>query len=145
MEKIFLTQKDNDVIDIKLPTTLVTAGWLDVSPILRTKGVDSFALWVSVTINTSRNLRFRAVALPDESSSDEYQFPIQTIESDIVKVKPEFYELDDDIDQKAIFQISSGGLVSNMKIQVQAGIVGATPATIDELLVSVTSKFRPGR
>jgi len=138
---IILRQNDNRAVDIqKIPVVPITGAWVDVSELMNVKQIEGIAVWVDVTINDSKNLRFRAVSVPSEQSVDEFNLPIQTVESDIIKVKPEFFEFEDDIDQKILFQVSIGDLVPYVKIQVQAGLLGATVAVINQLLASVTKK-----
>jgi hypothetical protein len=117
------------------PYTL-TDTWTDIGPILNVKNTSSIAIWFDLTINDSRNVQFRGVGLKSSSDTDEFRFPIQIIEPDIVKMLPELYEIDEDEDLKMAFQIDVGELIPYAKIQIRTDTVGATAGTINSLAAS---------
>lgn len=138
VDEIILRQYNNRVVQLTNQAITVTAVWQDVtSKVINTKNVDSVGLWVDATINDARNLRFRAVGVPEAKSTEEYDLPIQTVDPDIIKLEAEFFEFEIDLDQKMVFQLSIGDLIPYIKIQVQAGTVGATPAVLNKVLASV--------
>lgn len=121
------------------PPQSPTIAWVDIGRMLYVQGLGSLAFWIDVAMNDSRNLRFRVQAVPAPESINRFDIPIQTVQSDVVEIDTEFFEFQQDVDQKILFQSSLGNLVPYVQLQVQAGTVGAIPAVINDILVSINA------
>ena len=102
----------------------VTASWVDLGSEVETWGSQTITLWVNVDINSSNNIRVRALAKHTSAGTDEYVFPIETAGTSDVDVEDHYFEFNVDADQKMILNWNLNGTVPYIQFQVQAGTVG---------------------
>jgi hypothetical protein len=108
----------------------ITGSWVDLGPEIETAGYKNIGLWYSIDINDSLNVRLRMLAKTALGAADEYQSQIRTVTASSVCLEPEYFELNNDADQKAIISICIDNLAPVVQFQVQAGTAGATPGTV---------------
>jgi hypothetical protein len=144
--KVLVLRDENRATSIIDSPVTITGAWQDVTDVVfNVKGIEAVGVWFDLTIDSFRDVRFRAVGLPnaDSPASEEYNLPIQTVEPDVVKLEPEFFELNVDIDVKMVFQVSIGDLVSYIKLQVMSGNpAGPGVATVNDMLLTVKRRDR---
>lgn len=97
----------------------ITNAWQDIGAEMVTKGVDSVGVWLDVDVNSSQNVRIRAIAKHEADGTDEYVLPIRTVSASDVKVEDEYVELNDDADQKILVEIALNELVPYIQLQIQ--------------------------
>ena len=119
------------IILLSSPQT-VTASWVDIGAEVESGMRSDIGLWIKVTINDSANIDFRIQA-KHTSGGDEYEIMDETIVNGLEAEDPQIHELNRDIDQDVYFHIALGGEIPFLQLQVKAGTVGATGATIDEV------------
>jgi hypothetical protein len=112
----------------------VTSSWVDVGSIIDMGDFDYLNAFISLTINDSLDVRFRGVVQIEENPSVDYNFLIEIVSTDKVLVSPEYAELARDEDSNVVLEFRADG-VRYIQLQVQAGTVGATPATVDNIFV----------
>ena len=95
---------------------------------------DYLNAFISLTINDSLDVRFRGVVQIEENPSVDYNFLIEIVGNSKVTVAPEYAELANDEDCNVVLEFRADG-VRYIQLQVQAGTVGATPATVDNIFV----------
>lgn len=115
----------------------VTANWVDIGSEIEIDGINDIGFWIKVTINDSNNIDFRYLALHALGDSDEYEIMVETISAGVEAEDPVVHELNRDIDQKVFFHFPINGEIPVLQMQVKAGTVGATGATIDEVLYDI--------
>lgn len=133
---------------IKGPETLLAAanpltlsvGWQDLGDEIDVRGAQTIALWLSLTINNSLDVRVRALFKLTEDGATEYIPPIRTVAAAVVTLEDELLEFNTDADHDTPLSWTLDGIVPFVQFQVQVGTVGTTPATIDE--AQVTSAAR---
>lgn len=87
------------------------------------------AIWLNVDINNSLNVRVQVIA---KMGSTEYYLPIETVSATDIKIEPEYIELNQDLDQKIIFEFRTNGLIPSIQIKVYAGTLGLAAGQILE-------------
>ena len=110
----------------------VEATWTDVGSIVDMQDYNYVNLFISLTINDSTDVRFRGVVQIEEEPTTDYSFCIESISADKISVSPEYVELSKDENSNLVLEFKADG-VRYIQIQAEAGVVGATPATIDKL------------
>lgn len=115
----------------------VTGSWVDIGDEISTEGVGDIGFWIKVTINDSQNVDFRYLAKHTAAHADEYEIMVETITNGLEQEDPVIYELNRDIDQKIFHHFPLNGEIPYLQMQVKAGTVGATGATIDEVLYDI--------
>lgn len=119
------------------PTALITspqdltAGWADLGGEIKTDGYRYFTLWIFLDINVSNNARFQLLAKIENGGTHEFDFPISSVGSSIVKLEDEDFEFNVDADQKMIKIIDLKNTIPWVQVQVMAGTVGGTAGQID--------------
>ena len=111
----------------------VTASWADIGSEITTDGYEDIGLWIKVTINNSQDVELRTQAKHESGGSDEYEMMTETITAGLETEDPIVYELNRDQDQDVYFHVPLRGEIPYLQVQVKAGTVGATGATIDEI------------
>jgi len=130
---------DNSVQNIITSPLTLTTSWADTGSAIDTRDLSSVLFWFKFTINNSLNLRFRMVGSDTESFTDTYLLPIESVAPGLVTILPEFYEFDSDTDTNMIYQTNIVELVPYVKLQVQVETLGAVPAVIDSLKISMNT------
>ena len=120
------------VILLSSPQT-VTASWVDIGAEIESGLSEDIGLWIKVTINSSANVDFRLQVKHTSAHADEYEIMDETITAGVEAEYPQIHELSRDQDQKIFFHIKLSGETPIVQLQVKAGTVGATGATIDEV------------
>lgn len=119
------------------PITL-TNDWVTIGSRIGTIGLTSIGVWLDVVINDSTEILIRPVCYPSERSDNGYSVPTMEIYTGINHVYPKQYLLEEASDQKLTFQITTAKIIPYVEIQVKAGTVGVTPATINSLILTST-------
>lgn len=122
---------------LKATTQDLTASWVDIGSEIQTEGYKQLLLWVNLDINSSNNARIRVLAKRANAGADEYVLPIKTIGTSDVKIEDEYFEFNDDADQKMVIPIDLDNLIPWVQVQVQAGTVGATAGKIVSIYYSL--------
>lgn len=118
----------------------VTANWADLGDPINTLAFNNVGAWLKFThAGGSANFRIRAVGMLTLDGSDEYSLPIQTVNSTVVNVNPEYYEFDSDTagQHKDLLEVYTGGVVPFVKLQVQAGTAGTM--TVDSCKITLVN------
>lgn len=114
----------------------LTDGWVDLGAEIETARYGAAGLWLNVDINSSANVRIRALAKHTRGGSEEYSLPIRTVGSSDVKIEAEYFELNTDADQQVLLTIDLDSVIPWVQFQVMAGTVGATAGQIDTAYVT---------
>lgn len=115
----------------------VTASWADVGSEISVDNVTDVGFWTKITINNSQNVQFRILAKHTAAHADEYEILGATYSAGTYTVDATIYELNSDADQKVFFHLALGKEVPVIQVQVKAGTVGATGATVDQILYDI--------
>lgn len=107
-----------------------TASWVDYGSEIGTDGHIHMSIWLNVDINDTVDARIRVLVKHTGGGSDEYSIPIKTVTDSVVSIKPEYYELSNDVDQKMVISFDLDNIVPFVQIQIQAGTVGSTAGQI---------------
>jgi hypothetical protein len=116
------------IVSIKSTPQAVTNTWVDIGSIQNVMGYDFANLYVDVVINSSSNVRVRALLVPADSTT-EYTYPIEAITSTSVKVDAAYWELNSDADQNMLLPLDLRG-ATQVKFQIMAETVGVSAATV---------------
>lgn len=113
----------------------VSSEWTDVStvvdgPLINTMDRLQVALWIKLQIHSSQDIQLRVVVADKVDADEFYSLPLQDVQPPLVYVSGEVKQFLTNADQNVIFPISVSDNFPYIKIQVKAGTVGATPATI---------------
>lgn len=110
----------------------LTAGWVRLGNAdISCAGYSKIALFFTLDINDSLNPRIRLIARHTASGTDHVLYIRNAATGTDVKLNPEYFEVDTDVDQSGVVSWDLDGLVTECKIEVQAGTVGATAGQID--------------
>lgn len=109
----------------------VTAAWVDIgpNPVIDTQGYSELFVYVVLDINDSTDVRIKGVALTAAAGLDEFDFPTEAVSATEVKVTSQYIEFDTDADQNMVLRFDVGA-VPFIKLQVEAGAVGATAGAL---------------
>ena len=106
-----------------------------------TIGLDAIGIWLSITLNDSTKVSVIPMAVNEEHDDNTYNVPTMEIHTGVNKVFPKRYELQStDAQQSIVFQITTSRIIPYIDIYVYAETVGATPATIDSMVITVAGK-----
>lgn len=123
----------------------VTAAWVDLGAEISMVGFTHMGVWVNLDINNSENVRIRAIAKHTAAGADEYFLPIESISASDIKIQDEYFEFNDDVDQRVLLKIPTDNLIPYIQLQVTAGVVGATAGQIDSLYITRSWAGSSGR
>lgn len=115
----------------------LTGTWADLGSEIRTAGANKLALWLTVDINLSNNVRVRGLAKHASAGSEEYDFPISTVNPSYIGIVPEYVEFENDSDQLMIIKFSLDEVIPYTQIQVMAGTPGVSPGQIDAAYITI--------
>ena len=110
------------------PTSLIASGseqtitnsWVDLPAVeIPCQGYTLMVLYVVLDINSSTNVRIRALGKKASAGANEYTLMIETIGTTDIKVDAEYIEFNTDADQSAILKIYTDGL-PYVQLQVQS-------------------------
>lgn len=123
--------KDNEVTELLSAPLVLTASWQDVGAILNIGDITNLSLWAALTINSSTGVQFKVVGFKTPTdTANPYDLPIHLVNETYVAVNPQVYKLGVDADQKIILGVASVDVISFLKVQVKATVVGVTPAQL---------------
>lgn len=110
----------------------VTADWVDVGPEIPASGFNSIGFWLEfgITGTTSLNLQFRLL-LRHTKAGTAYNRTFYTASTGFDLAVPYFVQLDQDADQNLFVPFDLNCAVPFVQLQIMAGSVGATPASLD--------------
>jgi len=95
------------------------------------QGARKLALFLSLDINGSTDLRIRALARMAAAGAS-YTLPIATVGSSVVEIEDEYLEFTDDADQLIVLSWDLEGLVPYVRFEIIAGTLGGgTAAQVD--------------
>jgi len=118
----------------------ITASWVDVGEQYSSFGFNVIGIYLNLTINNSQDFRIRLLAKKSPDDTDEYVLPINLLTSIKTHVTDFYAEIDVDGDKKILLLFEIDTVIPYIKIQVQGGFVGATPATIDSIAYCLGEK-----
>ena len=125
----FFQRRPLDLPAATLPQD-ITGSWADVGSYIDVKDYSEITFAITVDINSSENVRFRCVStLENSGTPTEYVSTIATVSASNIAIEDEFIELTDDADQS--FLVTFKPKTPYIKLQVQAGTVGATAGQVD--------------
>lgn len=123
----------------------VTAAWVDLGAEITMGGYTHLGVWVDLDINDSENVRIRALAKHTAAGGDEYFLPILSVSVSDIKIQDEYFEFNEDIDQKVLVKVPTDNLVPVIQLQVMAGVVGGTAGQVDDLQITRSRAGSSGR
>ena len=107
-----------------------TASWVDWGSEIDTRGYHDMSVYAPVTISSSTNLQFRALAKTVSAGTNEYVMPLTTTLSSAVTVEESYYELNNDADQNIMLPFKLNGTIPYIQLQVKSGAATGTLATV---------------
>lgn len=113
-----------DLGSATLGTAWATLGTANV------KGARFVSAWIDLTINLSTDPRFRMRGRITAAGS-AYAFPIDSISASVVKVEPEFKELNVDANVRQILSWDLDAAVPYIELQGSVGTAGGTAAVVN--------------
>jgi hypothetical protein len=116
----------------------LTDAWADVGSEIDMRGYNSLGIWLNLDVNSSSNMRIRALAKLDSAGTTEYNMPIKTVGASAVLLENEYFEWNVDADNNFFFDIETSGHVAYIQLQAQVSAVGATAAQIDYAEITKT-------
>ena len=131
--------KDNLVQELLSAAQTLTGAWADLGDVIDTRDIKKVAVWLDLDVNDSQNVRVRFVGKKTNASTEVFVLPIKTIGVSDVKVEDEYFELNEDVDQKVMIDSQVGDLTPFIQIQVMAGVPGASPGQLLTAGVSFSS------
>jgi hypothetical protein len=112
----------------------VTASWVDLGAEINTNYYNMLGAFVKLDINSSQNVRIRALAKHAPAGTDEYVTPIDVITSsgsnEWDNVTDHYFEFGADVDQNVLLKVELDCLIPVIQLQVMAETVGATAGQI---------------
>lgn len=108
----------------------VTASWADLGAEQDVSKYRRTGIWVNLDINSSNNVRLRALAKLGSGATLEFAPVIKTTGASDIGIVGGYYEFTADSDQQAYFEVELNGLVPIIQWQVIAGTLGVTAAII---------------
>ena len=132
---------DNKATELLSTAQNFTGSWVDVNDVIDVKDVNVLGAWLDIDINDGSDVRFRLVGLMEDDATDEYPLPIKTVSASDVKVEDHYYELNVDSDQKVILDFEISDLIPFVKLQMQAGTPGASPAQLESCYLTKRTRI----
>ncbi len=115
----------------------LTDSWVDLGVEIYCDGYNTLGVFLDVDINSSANVRIRALGKHTTAHANEYQLPVMPVVSvdgtsdAVLQVSNDNYiELNNDADQKIFVEFPLSNAVPYVQLQVEAGTVGATAGQI---------------
>lgn len=108
----------------------ISSTWLDLGSEMGVEDAQNVALYASVTISDSQNVRFRALG-KHRAATTEYVMTILTVSASDVKAEDRYVELNDDADQNVAVVWELDRVFPLVQFQVSAGTVGTTAGQIE--------------
>ncbi len=99
---------------------------------INTIGVRKIVLYVTLDVNNSLNVRIRPNFRLTTSGSN-YLPALEVISATETKIQDNYFELDNDADQRQIIEIPLDGCVPFVKLSAWAGTVGVAAGSITSL------------
>jgi len=115
---------DNDPQPAIKTAQNITTSWADLGEVMNLGDVEILNLWINLDVNGAADVQFRIVPMKSATATDFYSTPIAAATSTTVKITPENFTLDNDVDQKIMIPFTLSGVIPYGKIQVQAGTAG---------------------
>ena len=116
----------------------LTGAWAALGDEIDFRGVDEVALYLTLDINLSVNVRVRFLAA-HTTGGQAHVLPLPTTGASDIKLEDRLQEFNDDADQSMVLTWTLNGLILFGQFQVMAGTVGGTAGQIDAANV-VTAK-----
>jgi len=113
----------------------VTDSWTPLGSAFYAEGVNKLGVWITKTINSSQNLRFKIVGSLTASGTS-YLTHSETISSGVGTIDDHYVEVNDDNSNSIMIPFSLDRIYPYAQLFVQAGTVGATCATINKVNVT---------
>jgi hypothetical protein len=113
-----------------------TASWVNLGGVINAKSASAIGLFLKLDVNNTTDMRIRAVGKLTESATDLYYIPIKTVGASKVNVEAEYIEFTNDIDQNAILEIITDGLIPYIQFQIECSVVGVSAGTVAEANIS---------
>lgn len=126
--------------DVLTSPQTITSDWIDVGDEVECFRCTKVGVWLDIDINDSQNIQVRALAKLEKGAAAEYSLPILKVSAEAVMIQQQYFEIDDDIDQKIFFELETGGQIPYVQFQVQSQIEGAPKAILNSL--TVTKRWR---
>ncbi len=121
------------IIDLLTSAKTLTVSWADIGVEISTDGKNDIDFWIKLTINSSNNVQFRALAKHTNAHADEYDIMTETYSAGKNTEDATIHELNTDANQKVMFHIPLKRDTPVIQLQAKVLTVGATGATIDEV------------
>lgn len=120
-------------LDITIDTGEVTAAFMPLGTEIRVEGTQYLAIYATVDINSSQNMRLKATARLKSGGTDYVIDHSQILYSrDSVAADKSYIEIANDEDQYLMWLIPVYGY-SHIQLWLSAGTVGATAGEMDEI------------
>lgn len=136
MDKVYSDTNRTKVLDTNVT---MTNAYQALGKVINTKGLDNIALWLKGSKNDSDVVRFRVACYADEvdaeAGANPFYAQIQTIGTQIVSLEAEEYETSS-ANIALVTPLGFSTLVPYIKIEAKVVTAGATPAVIDNALIS---------
>jgi hypothetical protein len=108
----------------------LTAEWAALGDEIDFRGVDEVALYLTLDINSSVNVRVRFLAA-HTSGGQGHVLPLPTTGASDIKLEDRLQEFNDDENQSMVPTWTLNGVILFGQFQVMAGTVGGTAGQID--------------
>ena len=97
--------KDNEAQEIISSAQTLTNSWEDLGEEIDCRDCHSIGVFLTIDINSSTNVRIKALGKHTKAGTEEYNMPIKTVSSSDVKIEDEYLEFNDDSDQLVVIEI----------------------------------------
>jgi len=116
---------------LSLGTATLGTAWASVgTQDFRTGGARNLGAFVDLTVNDSKDVRFR-LRSTYASGGSAYYLPVATESASDVKVEDEYVELNVNTDQKQLIVWDLDGVAPYCTFEASAGTAGGTAGTLD--------------
>ncbi len=115
-----------------------TAAWADLGNEIQTDGIGTITNWLTLDINGSTNARIRLVGR-HTSGGNDYPLPTYTVGA-VTLIEHTYMEFNQDIDQLMPLFWYLAGSFPFVQFQIQAGVVGAPAAQIDNAVITTVAE-----
>jgi len=102
---------------ITAPYTL-TNSWAKVGNVINCKGINSIAVWLDISINTTTSLDFRFQGLTDPTDVGGYSFPTEEISVGMNKVYPRVFHIQKYDNQKLVVQTITADIIPYVQFEI---------------------------
>ena len=111
-----------------------TTTWADMGAEISMIGYTKLGVWVTIDINSSENIRIRALGKHTSAGAEEYVLPISTVSSSDIQVAPEYVEFPD-ADNLYLITWTTEGVVPYLQLQYQSSDTGGL-GQVDQVYIT---------